>query len=88
VSIFSHLLSEEILGENRLTRLGEFSPTGLFRSFLKMTEEANIFGLLNIFHGTSYVLILSKNMLGYILGDFSQTPWLKIPLKADFCRNT
>jgi hypothetical protein len=53
----------------RVTRLGEFSPIGrlfvLVRFFL-MTEKARNFGLLS----PKYVSILTKNMFGYILGDF------------------
>jgi hypothetical protein len=37
--------------------------------FLKISEVAQIIGE-TFFHGTSYVLILTKNGLGYILGDF------------------
>jgi hypothetical protein len=49
--------------------LGEFSSIGrLFtlRNFLKISED-QIFGLL-FFQRKSYVFILTKNWLGYILG--------------------
>jgi hypothetical protein len=58
-----------------VTRLGEFSPILGDYSFcailLKIAEVALIWGLL--FRGKWYVLILSKNWLGFLFGDFSQT---------------
>jgi hypothetical protein len=55
---------------NRVTRLGEFLPTGLLFlwSSLKL-HEWPIFWLL-LFDGIWYVLIKTKNGLGCILGDF------------------
>jgi hypothetical protein len=52
----------------RLTGLGEFSPIGsLFplRSYLKITEVANIFWA-PLFNGWFRVLISTKHGLGYI----------------------
>jgi hypothetical protein len=55
--------------------LGEFSPKFaqcLIANFGKWFENykssAHLWGTFS--HGTSYVLILTKNGLGYILGDF------------------
>jgi hypothetical protein len=67
-----------------VTRLGEFSPIwrvlSLTRS-LKITEVAQIIELLFPMHSTSYVLILTKNGLAQILGDFFYkliwSPWPK-----------
>jgi hypothetical protein len=36
--------------------------------FIQKYRSSQIFGL--FFHGKSYVLILTKSALGYILGDF------------------
>jgi hypothetical protein len=55
--------------------LGEF---WLFRGFFTLgekkiiTQVAQIFRLIS-FRGKSYVLILAKRRLGYILGDFSHS---------------
>jgi hypothetical protein len=62
--------------ETRVTRLGEFSPIGwLFTlgSFLKMTEVAQIFGLLFPNVSATYVLILTESGLGNSWASFSQT---------------
>jgi hypothetical protein len=51
--------------------LGEFSPKArLFTlgSFSKITQGAEKFGAI-LFQRIDYVLILTKNGLGYILGD-------------------
>jgi hypothetical protein len=51
---------------NRVTRLGEFSPIGRLFTLgcvRKITEVAQIYGL-HFFHGTIYVLILTKKWLG------------------------
>jgi hypothetical protein len=56
--------------------LGEFSPIGwLFTlgSFLKMTEVAQIFGLLFPNVSATYVLILTESGLGNSWASFSQT---------------
>jgi hypothetical protein len=56
----------------RVTRLDEFSPFGrLFSlgSFLRLRKYPKILG--NFFRSSGFVvLILAKNGLGYILGDF------------------
>jgi hypothetical protein len=58
-----------------MTRLGEFSPTYVLGYsflcsvfFLKITEVAQILGLL-FFQETSSVLMLTKNGLGYFFRD-------------------
>jgi hypothetical protein len=56
----------------RVTRLGEFSPIvhlTTWISFSKITEAAQIWGLF-FTNGKICVPILTKNGLGYILGDF------------------
>jgi hypothetical protein len=40
----------------------------LWEVFFQITRIAEMFGL--YFHGNCYALILTKNVLGYILGDF------------------
>jgi hypothetical protein len=61
--------------ENRVTRLGEFSPIGLFwAAFSKLTKEAKIFGVSVSTAHKSYVLVLTKNGVGYILSDFFTNP--------------
>jgi hypothetical protein len=58
---------------SRVTRLGELSPSGrLFSlgSLLKVTEGAYVNFLAYFFHSINYVLNLTKNGLGYTLGDF------------------
>jgi hypothetical protein len=76
------LLRVSIVGGNSplplshsVTRLGEFSPKGRLFTLgnFFITEVAHIFVLLFPYVGTRFVLILTKNVLGYILGDFSQT---------------
>jgi hypothetical protein len=61
-------------GASRVTRSGEFSPImaggffgggQFFGNFRSSTTSWAAF-----VHGTSYVLIVTKNGLGYILGDF------------------
>jgi hypothetical protein len=54
----------------RVTRLGEFYMAyfGQFSEIQKSTNYLDTF-----FHCQSYVLILTQNGLGYILGAFSQT---------------
>jgi hypothetical protein len=57
----------------RVTRLGEFSPIGWLLTltcFFLNDRSSPHFGLL-VPHSTSYILILSKNEFGYILGDFT-----------------
>jgi hypothetical protein len=55
-----------------VTRLGEFLPIGrlfnLDSSFEKFRSSLNFWD--NFVHGASYAMILTKNALGYILGDF------------------
>jgi hypothetical protein len=56
----------------RVTRLGEFPPIRkLFTSIrvLKITEICSI-NWATFFRGANYELILTNNLLGYILGDF------------------
>jgi hypothetical protein len=56
----------------RVAKLGEFSPTGWFLTLgsrSKITKVAEIYGLCTIFQSKGQALILTKNMLGYILGD-------------------
>jgi hypothetical protein len=67
--------SRAVSARARVTRFGEISPIGrlfTFSSFLKLTEVAQIFGLL-FFHDTryvcTYILILPINGLGFVLGD-------------------
>jgi hypothetical protein len=58
--------------ETRVTRLGNFSPTGYFFPlgiFLKITKVAPYFGLLFSTENVVYY-ILQKNGLDFILGDF------------------
>jgi hypothetical protein len=53
-------------------RLGEFSPVSqlfIFALFKKLRPNF----VATFFHGKNCVLILTKNGLGYIWGDFSQT---------------
>jgi hypothetical protein len=60
----------------RVTRCGNFSPIGrLFTlgGIHKIIEVAKLFRA-TIFHGTSYVLMLTWNGLGCILGDFFTDP--------------
>jgi hypothetical protein len=55
----------------RVTRLGEFSPRGhlfTFGSFLKIADVAQYSAY--FFHRTNYLLILTKNGLYYIFGQF------------------
>jgi hypothetical protein len=57
---------------SRVTRLGVFSPVGrvfTLGSFMKITEVAQIF-VQSFFLDNSYALILKKNCLGCILGNF------------------
>jgi hypothetical protein len=51
----------------RVTRLGQFSHIGQF--FLKIIKVEQHFGLLFYTAQTKYYRILTKNGLGYILGD-------------------
>jgi hypothetical protein len=54
---------------DRVTRLGEFSPNARFGKFFKnYTSNPKLWATL--FQRIDYVLILTKNGLGYILGDF------------------
>jgi hypothetical protein len=60
--------------ESRVTRLGEFSPIGwLFGQFLKIIPMTSPHFWATFFHGKGHALILTKNGLGYILGDFLKT---------------
>jgi hypothetical protein len=49
----------------RVTRLGDFFTFGMF---LKIKEVAHFGAIFS--NSTRYVLILTNNWLGYILGDF------------------
>jgi hypothetical protein len=58
----------------RVTKLCDFSPIGRlfsFYSFWTITGVAKTF--CPFFHGEMYALILTKNGLGHILGDFFTT---------------
>jgi hypothetical protein len=58
--------------KSRVTRLDDFSPIGqwlTFEGFLKNTKVAQKTWT-NFHSGNSSVLILTRNGLGYILGDF------------------
>jgi hypothetical protein len=68
----------------RVTRLGEFSPFGrLFTlgSFFNCKSTKQIWAKYSLFE-----LILTKNVLGYILGYFSQTCLVTLTLMR-FLRN-
>jgi hypothetical protein len=55
----------------RVTRLGEILPIWrLFSlgSFFNYKSSAN--SLATVFHETSYVIVLTKDVFGYSLGDF------------------
>jgi hypothetical protein len=79
-----------------VTRLGNISPFEWLlslRSSEKIKEvHSHIFGRI-FYHGNNYVLILTKTVLGYILGDFftnssghPEQDWI-LPLKI-LCSNT
>jgi hypothetical protein len=56
----------------RVTRLGEFSTIGRFfwgGADFNYIEKLPPIHVLLFFHGTSYVLILRKKLVGQILGD-------------------
>jgi hypothetical protein len=59
----------------RVTRSGEFSPYWAIVYFGQCfnNEMDGTHFLATCFHGTSYVLVLEKKLLGDVLGDFSQT---------------
>jgi hypothetical protein len=73
---FGHFFQKKTILVIRVTKLGEFSPIGrlgTLGSFLKTKEIARIFGLLSP-RKKSCALILTKNGLGYILGDLFTNP--------------
>jgi hypothetical protein len=57
---------------SRVTGLGEFWAQSVIGFFVQVIENYRISPSVwaTIFHGKFYVLILTKNELGYILGDF------------------
>jgi hypothetical protein len=52
----------------RVIKLGEFSPNYFRQFFRKITEVAQIFWLLFSTAKGMYILILTKNVVGYIWG--------------------
>jgi hypothetical protein len=72
----AHMLQKRVQTLNRVTRLGEFSSIGQLNAwaiFSKITEAINILGA-TLFRGKMRVIILRKNGLGHILGDFFTHP--------------
>jgi branched-subunit amino acid transport protein len=72
---------------NRVTRLGECSPFWAIVFFGLLFEKQKVvrkFGLLLSTVKVIHILLLTKNLLGHILGDF-WSPWLQqIWLCANF----
>jgi hypothetical protein len=66
------VVSCRVVGAARVTRLGDFSPIGWLFSLGSFLENycCSPKFLTSFFNGQSYVLILTNNGLGYILGDF------------------
>jgi hypothetical protein len=53
--------------------LGEFSPIGrlfTFGSFVKITEVCSPNFWATFFHGEGYAFVLTKNRVGYFLGNY------------------
>jgi hypothetical protein len=72
--IFTHTFVLMLVSSSRLNRLGEFSPIGsLFTldNFWKITQKPKFVDY--FFQRKSYMLIMLKNVFGYILGDFFTT---------------
>jgi hypothetical protein len=62
--------------DSRVTRLGDFSPTYwatvyFGQIFLKIAKVSK--SLVYFFHNQIFILIETKNGLGYLLGDYLQT---------------
>jgi hypothetical protein len=83
-------MPEDLVCLVRVTKMGEFPPFECLFTLvcLKKYLNSTIFWI-SLFRGKSLALILKKNVLGYILGDFfHKLIWSPWPSSAQMTQNS